>query len=84
MDTAEIIAPNVMGMVKSNSKPLEICCGWRFIIKERKINKTTKLFPYRSSSGKGRTDESGDFVANTGGLLLKCPTQYEELESLTG
>ncbi len=28
----------------------------------------------------GRADENGVFMANTGGLLLKCPTRYEELE----
>ncbi len=28
----------------------------------------------------GRADESGVFHANPGGLLLKCPTRYEELE----
>ena len=32
----------------------------------------------------GRADENGVFMANTGGLLLKCPTRYEELESPTG
>ena len=29
----------------------------------------------------GRADENGVFMANPGGLLLKCPTRYEELES---
>lgn len=28
----------------------------------------------------GRADESGVFWANQGGLLLKCPTRYEELD----
>jgi cytochrome c-type biogenesis protein CcmE len=28
----------------------------------------------------GRADESGTFMANPGGLLLKCPTRYEEME----
>ena len=28
----------------------------------------------------GHADESGVFQANPGGLLLKCPTRYEELE----
>ncbi len=28
----------------------------------------------------GRADESGVFLVNSGGLLLKCPTRYEELE----
>lgn len=28
----------------------------------------------------GATGENGEFVANSGGLLLKCPTRYEELE----
>ncbi|HID52044.1 MAG TPA: cytochrome c maturation protein CcmE [Anaerolineae bacterium] len=28
----------------------------------------------------GRADENGVFMANPGGLLLKCPTRYEELE----
>jgi cytochrome c-type biogenesis protein CcmE len=26
----------------------------------------------------GRADESGTFMANPGGLMLKCPTRYEE------
>jgi cytochrome c-type biogenesis protein CcmE len=29
----------------------------------------------------GRADEDGVFHANQGGLLLKCPTRYEELET---
>ena len=29
----------------------------------------------------GRADEFGVFHANPGGLLLKCPTRYEELEA---
>ncbi len=28
----------------------------------------------------GRVDENGVFMANQGGLLLKCPTRYEELD----
>jgi cytochrome c-type biogenesis protein CcmE len=28
----------------------------------------------------GAIGENGEFVANPGGLLLKCPTRYEELE----
>lgn len=28
----------------------------------------------------GQADENGVFMANPGGLLLKCPTRYEELE----
>ena len=28
----------------------------------------------------GRADENGVFMANQGGLLLKCPTRYEELD----
>ncbi len=28
----------------------------------------------------GRADENGVFHANPGGLLLKCPTRYEELD----
>ena len=28
----------------------------------------------------GRADANGIFMANEGGLLLKCPTRYEELE----
>lgn len=28
----------------------------------------------------GQADETGTFYANPGGLLLKCPTRYEELE----
>ena len=28
----------------------------------------------------GRTGDSGVFMANQGGLLLKCPTRYEEAE----
>lgn len=28
----------------------------------------------------GQADESGVFQANQGGLLLKCPTRYEELD----
>ncbi len=28
----------------------------------------------------GRADGNGVFMANPGGLLLKCPTRYEELE----
>lgn len=28
----------------------------------------------------GRADESGVFQSNPGGLLLKCPTRYEEME----
>jgi cytochrome c-type biogenesis protein CcmE len=31
----------------------------------------------------GRADEDGIFYANQGGLLLKCPTRYEELEATT-
>ncbi|RMG95750.1 MAG: cytochrome c maturation protein CcmE [Chloroflexi bacterium] len=31
----------------------------------------------------GRADENGVFVANEGGLMLKCPTRYEELEAPT-
>ena len=29
----------------------------------------------------GRADQSGIFMANEGGLMLKCPTRYEELET---
>ncbi len=29
----------------------------------------------------GRVDENGIFMVNPGGLLLKCPTRYEENES---
>jgi len=32
----------------------------------------------------GRADENGVFQANPGGLLLKCPTRYEELEPTNG
>jgi cytochrome c-type biogenesis protein CcmE len=32
----------------------------------------------------GRADENGVFQANQGGLLLKCPTRYEELEPTNG
>lgn len=32
----------------------------------------------------GRADGNGDFIVNSGGLLLKCPTRYEELEPPTG
>ena len=28
----------------------------------------------------GRPDESGAFMVNSGGLLLKCPTRYEEMD----
>ena len=28
----------------------------------------------------GRADQNGVFMANEGGLMLKCPTRYEELE----
>ena len=28
----------------------------------------------------GRADESGVFHANPGGLMLKCPTRYEEMD----
>lgn len=28
----------------------------------------------------GSADEDGNFLANQGGLLLKCPTRYEELD----
>ncbi|MCA9917973.1 MAG: cytochrome c maturation protein CcmE [Anaerolineales bacterium] len=28
----------------------------------------------------GRADQSGEFISNPGGLLLKCPTRYEELD----
>lgn len=28
----------------------------------------------------GQADETGTFYANQGGLLLKCPTRYEELD----
>ncbi len=28
----------------------------------------------------GRADENGVFMVNPGGLLLKCPTRYEELD----
>lgn len=28
----------------------------------------------------GRADESGVFQANPGGLMLKCPTRYEEMQ----
>jgi len=28
----------------------------------------------------GRAGEDGVFMANEGGLLLKCPTRYEEVE----
>lgn len=28
----------------------------------------------------GHADESGVFHANPGGLMLKCPTRYEEME----
>ncbi|MEM8857049.1 MAG: cytochrome c maturation protein CcmE [Chloroflexota bacterium] len=30
----------------------------------------------------GRAGESGTFVSNPGGLLLKCPTRYEEAETV--
>ncbi|MFQ5436225.1 MAG: cytochrome c maturation protein CcmE, partial [Anaerolineae bacterium] len=29
----------------------------------------------------GRADANGVFLSNPGGLLLKCPTRYEELEA---
>lgn len=32
----------------------------------------------------GHAEESGVFQANRGGLLLKCPTRYEEMEPTTG
>jgi cytochrome c-type biogenesis protein CcmE len=32
----------------------------------------------------GRADENGVFQVNPGGLLLKCPTRYEELEPTNG
>jgi cytochrome c-type biogenesis protein CcmE len=32
----------------------------------------------------GSADETGVFQANPGGLLLKCPTRYEELEPTSG
>jgi cytochrome c-type biogenesis protein CcmE len=28
----------------------------------------------------GSANENGEFVANSGGLMLKCPTRYEELD----
>ena len=28
----------------------------------------------------GSANENGEFVSNPGGLLLKCPTRYEELD----
>jgi cytochrome c-type biogenesis protein CcmE len=28
----------------------------------------------------GHADENGVFLANSGGLMLKCPTRYEEME----
>jgi len=28
----------------------------------------------------GRADNNGMFEANPGGLMLKCPTRYEEME----
>lgn len=28
----------------------------------------------------GQANESGEFLANPGGLMLKCPTRYEEME----
>ena len=28
----------------------------------------------------GSANENGEFIANQGGLLLKCPTRYEELD----
>ena len=28
----------------------------------------------------GRPDETGTFIVNPGGLLLKCPTRYEEMD----
>ncbi|MEZ4593935.1 MAG: cytochrome c maturation protein CcmE [Chloroflexota bacterium] len=28
----------------------------------------------------GSANESGEFISNPGGLLLKCPTRYEELD----
>lgn len=28
----------------------------------------------------GRANENGEFISNPGGLLLKCPTRYEELD----
>ncbi len=31
----------------------------------------------------GSADETGTFYANEGGLLLKCPTRYEELEPVS-
>ena len=31
----------------------------------------------------GHADTNGQFVANEGGLFLKCPTRYEELEPTT-
>jgi cytochrome c-type biogenesis protein CcmE len=29
----------------------------------------------------GAANENGEFIANPGGLLLKCPSRYEELDS---
>ncbi len=29
----------------------------------------------------GRADQNGVFMANEGGLMLKCPTRYEEMEA---
>jgi cytochrome c-type biogenesis protein CcmE len=29
----------------------------------------------------GHANENGEFLANEGGLMLKCPTRYEELET---
>jgi hypothetical protein len=28
----------------------------------------------------GQGDANGNFMANPGGLMLKCPTRYEEME----
>lgn len=30
----------------------------------------------------GRANEDGEFIANEGGLMLKCPTRYEEAEEV--
>lgn len=32
----------------------------------------------------GRGDSNGVFMSNPGGLMLKCPTRYEEMEAPTG
>jgi hypothetical protein len=29
----------------------------------------------------GHVNENGEFLSNEGGLMLKCPTRYEELDA---